>query len=378
MPEMFDGLEESEIVGGNFRADGEGNMFGNSKKLDIGGGVFLATTARRGKGLAESDSGGMTTLFNSFFLLTAEPRPFQMMDRRCSKAFSNPRSPMESSLLKETGRCLRSPKISLSAEGITPLLGQVHERVKLHRNLTNKVCISSRDNFHFVHLRALYIQPIRQHRRFNFWVPLSIMCRDGNSPMTLTFSGPSFPIPAPYNPTPIRQPALQPQSVPATSSGPTYQSDAAFGTSVPLTYTHTAPALPSEAQDYFPNYDVPNHQIPQIPKNVVQGSSSTNSVAAPMEADANNEVPSESDTGTGKKKDNSKHHSNVSEPAILTIVFDTPRILRYQEDVKETRYIPHVENLVICSRVQGNDFRTILMSSYDVREVFVPYFMRVN
>jgi len=121
----------------------------------------------------------------------------------------------------------------------------------------------------------------------------------------LTFSGPSRPIPAPYDPTATRQPALQPQSVPATSSGPTYQSGAAFGTSVPLTYTHTVPALPSEAQDYFPNYDVPNHQMPPIPKNVVPGPSSTNSVAAPMEVDANNGDPSESDK---KKKDNSKNH----------------------------------------------------------------------
>jgi len=118
----------------------------------------------------------------------------------------------------------------------------------------------------------------------------------------LTFSGPSPAIPAPYNPTPIRQPALQPQSVPATSSGPTYQSGTAFGTSVPLTYMHTVPALPKEEQDYFPNYDVPCHQMP---KDVVQGSSSTNSVGS--DGSANNEDPSESDTGK-KKKDNSKDH----------------------------------------------------------------------
>jgi len=64
MPDMFNGLEDSEIVGdANFTVDGEGKMFEDAKKLKIGGGSFLAT-------------GGMTTLFNSFFLLATEPRPF--------------------------------------------------------------------------------------------------------------------------------------------------------------------------------------------------------------------------------------------------------------------------------------------------------------
>ena len=96
----------------------------------------------------------------------------QRMKRRCLKALRTPRSPMASSLLKTTGRCLRRPKIWLSGEGLTPLLGQVHERVKL--DLTNKVCTASCDNLHFFDLRALHIQPIRQHRRFNFWYPCQL------------------------------------------------------------------------------------------------------------------------------------------------------------------------------------------------------------
>jgi hypothetical protein len=121
----------------------------------------------------------------------------------------------------------------------------------------------------------------------------------------MTFSGSSSSIPLPYNLTAIRQPHLQPQSVPATSSGSTFQGAAAFGASVPLTHTQTVPTLPSEAQDYFPNYDVPNHRMQQASTNVVQGSSSTNFAAAPMDVDANNEASSEFDKGKGKK-DNSR------------------------------------------------------------------------
>ena len=102
----------------------------------------------------------------------------------------------------------------------------------------------------------------------------------------------------------MRQP-LQPQSVPATSSGSTFHG-ATFGASVTLTHTETAPARPSEAPDYFPNYDVPNHQMQQAPTNTAQGSSSTNVAVAPMDADANNEAPGNFDRGKGKKKDISK------------------------------------------------------------------------
>jgi len=66
------------------------------------------------------------------------------------------------------------------------------------------------------------------------------------------------------------------------------------------------PVLPSEAQEYFPNYEVPNHLIQQARTNNVQGSSSPNSAAAPTEGDANNEGPNKFDTGKGKKKEKSK------------------------------------------------------------------------
>jgi hypothetical protein len=83
---------------------------------------------------------------------------------------------------------------------------------------------------------------------------------------------------------------------------------------VTLTHTQTVPALPSEAKDYFPNYDVPNHRMQQAPTNIGQGSSSTNSAATPMDVDANNENSSEFDKGNGKKKDmdNSKRIQSAS------------------------------------------------------------------
>lgn len=73
---MFSGLEESQIEDGNFTAEGDSKMFGGSKKLDIDGGFFLSTTERKGKGVEESDSEGMTTSFNSLSWLTAYPHPF--------------------------------------------------------------------------------------------------------------------------------------------------------------------------------------------------------------------------------------------------------------------------------------------------------------
>ena len=118
----------------------------------------------------------------------------------------------------------------------------------------------------------------------------------------------------PYNPIPARQPYLLPQSVPAEPSGTSFQGVATFGTSVTLTHTQTVPALPSEAKDYFPNYDVPNHRMQQAPTNVGQGSSSTNSAATPMDVDADNEDSNESDKGNEKKKDkdNSKQIQSAS------------------------------------------------------------------
>lgn len=76
MSEMFSGLEDTTIVEGNFTAKGDSKMFDESKKLQIGGGSFLATTDKKGKSLEESDSEGMTTSFNSFSLLTTDPYPF--------------------------------------------------------------------------------------------------------------------------------------------------------------------------------------------------------------------------------------------------------------------------------------------------------------
>jgi hypothetical protein len=70
---MFSGLEDSTIVEGNFTAKGDSKMFEESKKLQIGGGSFLATTDKKGKGPEESDSEGMTTSYNS---LTTDPYPF--------------------------------------------------------------------------------------------------------------------------------------------------------------------------------------------------------------------------------------------------------------------------------------------------------------
>jgi hypothetical protein len=72
---MFNNLEESKIENGNFTAEGDSTMFEESKKLDIGGGFYLATTERKGKGV-DSDSEGMTTSFNWLSWLTTDPHPF--------------------------------------------------------------------------------------------------------------------------------------------------------------------------------------------------------------------------------------------------------------------------------------------------------------
>jgi len=76
MSEMFSGLEESTIMDGNFAAKGDSKMFEESKKLQIGGGSFLVSADKKGKGLEESDSEGMTTSFNSFLLPTTDPHSF--------------------------------------------------------------------------------------------------------------------------------------------------------------------------------------------------------------------------------------------------------------------------------------------------------------
>jgi len=103
MANMFSELEESKIEDGNFKADGRSKMFEKAKKLDIDGGFFLATNEKQGNGWEESDSKG------------------------CS-------------LVKGAGRCLKSPRISLSAEEVTPPLagGRQCEREKINRNFPNK------------------------------------------------------------------------------------------------------------------------------------------------------------------------------------------------------------------------------------------------
>jgi hypothetical protein len=179
---------------------------------------------------------------------------------------------MERSLFKAKERCLRSPRVSLSAEETTPPTGQVQKR--------ERVNIPKFTNY-------------------------------------LMFSGSSFPIPPPYNPTTA---TLLPQSVPAEPRGSTVQVATTFGTSVLLKHTKTVPAsLPSEENsDYFPTYEVPNHQIPnhsmqQVPTNVGQGSSSTDLATTPMDVDAKNEDSSEFDKGNRKKnKDNSKQNQSAS------------------------------------------------------------------
>ena len=180
---------------------------------------------------------------------------------------------MERSVFKATERCLRRPKISLSAEEITPPMGQVQKRDS---------------------------ERVKMQKFTNY----------------LMFSGFPFSIQAPYNPTTASQPHLLPQSVPAEPSGSTVQGVTTFGPSVLL--THTVPALPSEATDYFPNYEVPNHQVPnhsmqQVPTNVGQGSPSTDLATTPMDVDAKNEDSSKFDKGNGKKnKDNSKQNQSAS------------------------------------------------------------------
>lgn len=223
MPEMFHGLEDSDIVGeANFKVDGEGKMFEDAKELRIGGGSFLTSGEDGAEMFKRLENSKLT---NGKFVAEGKGKMFE----------------------KSKGLIIGGG--NYTSVGSSP--------------------------------RKSKNTPYQQAHK---------------AAQAFQFLGPSFPIPAPYDPTATRQPALQPQSVPATSIRPTYQSGAAFGTSVPLTYTRTVPVLPSEAQDYFPNYDVPNHQTP---KDVVQGPSSTNSVAAPMEMDANNEDPSESDEEEG-------------------------------------------------------------------------------
>ncbi|KIM36407.1 hypothetical protein M413DRAFT_424769 [Hebeloma cylindrosporum] len=100
--------------------------------------------------------------------------------------------------------------------------------------------------------------------------------------------------------TNIPPPPLQPQSVPVASSGFAYRGVSTASASVPLMHTQTAPALPSDAQGYFPKYDVPNHRTPEDPKNNVQGSTADSSATA-MDVDVNNGESGRFDEGKEQK-----------------------------------------------------------------------------
>jgi hypothetical protein len=96
---------------------------------------------------------------------------------------------------------------------------------------------------------------------------------------------------------------------------------------VPLRHTQTVPALPSEAEGYFSNYEVPNHRIERAPTSVGQGSSSTNSAATPMDVDANNEDSSEFDKGNGKKKDKDNSKQIQSASKVFALLYSQSHLM---------------------------------------------------
>ena len=80
MSEVLNGLEDSEIKGGDFIARENSKMLGDSQNLGIHRGFFLAEMSEK-----ERDYEGMKTSFNSLFWLTTNPHSFsdkrpQMLD----------------------------------------------------------------------------------------------------------------------------------------------------------------------------------------------------------------------------------------------------------------------------------------------------------
>lgn len=81
-PDIFDGLQDSTIEGGNFTALGNSKVLEGGTKLQVKGGRFSAISDGRAQGLEGSDSEGMAMPFNSFLLLTTDAHPFQVTERR--------------------------------------------------------------------------------------------------------------------------------------------------------------------------------------------------------------------------------------------------------------------------------------------------------